>query len=107
MNNYTENDIISLKLVSGEEVLGKFKSGDSDIITIEKPLVMMHGLKTPMDPINTYRSLKFAQKSLVYRSLEVPITASLPSLILKVVSWKPCHSSLKEPSSRLFMNISV
>mgnify|MGYP001209961812 FL=1 len=43
MNNYKENDIISLKLVSGEEVLGKFKSGDSDVITIEKPLVMMHG----------------------------------------------------------------
>ena len=43
MNNYKENDIISLKLVSGEEVLGKFKSGDSDIITIEKPLLMMHG----------------------------------------------------------------
>ena len=40
MNNYKENDIVSLKLVSGEEVLGKFKSGDGDIITIEKPLVM-------------------------------------------------------------------
>jgi len=43
MNNYKENDIVSLKLVSGEEVLGKFKSGDGDIITIEKPLVMMQG----------------------------------------------------------------
>ena len=43
MNNYKENDIVSLKLVSGEEVLGKFKSGDGDIITIEKPIVMMQG----------------------------------------------------------------
>tara|TARA_Y100001970_G_C14010290_1_gene738036 strand:+ start:235 stop:537 length:303 start_codon:yes stop_codon:yes gene_type:complete len=43
MSNYKENDIVSLKLVSGEEVLGKFKSGDNGVITIEKPLVMMHG----------------------------------------------------------------
>jgi hypothetical protein len=43
MNNYKENDIISLKLVSGEEVLGKFKPTEGDTITIEKPLVMMQG----------------------------------------------------------------
>tara|TARA_A100001011_G_C14195605_1_gene793324 strand:+ start:957 stop:1256 length:300 start_codon:yes stop_codon:yes gene_type:complete len=42
MNDYKEGDIVSIKLVSGEEVIGKFKSGETDI-TIEKPLVMMHG----------------------------------------------------------------
>ena len=43
MKEFKENDIISLKLVSGEEVIGKFKSKTSDTTTIEKALVMMHG----------------------------------------------------------------
>ena len=43
MKEFKENDIISLKLVSGEEVIGKFKSKTADATTIEKALVMMHG----------------------------------------------------------------
>ena len=43
MKEFKENDIISLKLVSGEEVIGKFKSKTSDTTTNEKALVMMHG----------------------------------------------------------------
>ena len=34
MKEFKENDIISLKLVSGEEVIGKFKSKTSDTTTI-------------------------------------------------------------------------
>ena len=45
MKEFKENDIISLKLVSGEEVIGKFKSKTADATTIEKALVMMHGPK--------------------------------------------------------------
>ena len=45
MKEFKENDIISLKLVSGEEVIGKFKSKTTDVTTIEKALVMMHGPK--------------------------------------------------------------
>jgi hypothetical protein len=40
---FKEGNLITLKLVSGEEVIAKFKSLNSDYISIEKALVLMQG----------------------------------------------------------------
>ena len=42
-NNFKEGNLVTLKLVSGEEVIAKFKSLNSDYISIEKALVLMQG----------------------------------------------------------------
>ena len=41
--NFKEGNLITLKLVSGEEVIAKFKSLTDDYIGIEKALVLMQG----------------------------------------------------------------
>ena len=40
---FKEGNLITLKLVSGEEVIAKFKTLTSDYIRIEKALVLMQG----------------------------------------------------------------
>ena len=40
---FKEGNLITLKLVSGEEVIAKFKTLTSDYISIEKALVLMQG----------------------------------------------------------------
>ena len=40
---FKEGNIITLKLVSGEEVIAKFKSLTDDYISIDKALVLMQG----------------------------------------------------------------
>ena len=42
---FKEGNHITLKLASGEEVIAKFKSLNSDYISIEKALVLMQGPK--------------------------------------------------------------
>ena len=41
--NFKEENIITLKLTSGEEVIAKFKSLTEEYISIEKALVLMQG----------------------------------------------------------------
>ena len=41
--NFKEGNIITLKLVSGEEVIAKFKSITDEYISIDKALVLMQG----------------------------------------------------------------
>ena len=41
--NFKEGNLITLKLVSGEEVIAKFKSINADYISIDKALVLMQG----------------------------------------------------------------
>ena len=41
--NFKEGNLITLKLVSGEEVIAKFKALTSDYISIDKALVLMQG----------------------------------------------------------------
>ena len=42
-DRYKQNEIITIKLSSGEEILCKFLSVDSDCITVEEGLVLMQG----------------------------------------------------------------
>ena len=41
--NIKDGDLITLKLVSGEEVIANYKSGADSYISIEKALVLMQG----------------------------------------------------------------
>ena len=41
--NFKEGNLVTLKLVSGEEVIAKFKALTSDYISINKALVLMQG----------------------------------------------------------------
>lgn len=43
--SYTENDIVTLKLFSGEEVIGKYISEDEKVVTLDKPLTLAMGQK--------------------------------------------------------------
>ena len=40
---FKEGNLVTLKLVSGEEVISKFKSINADYISIDKALVLMQG----------------------------------------------------------------
>ena len=42
---FKDGNLVTLKLASGEEVIAKFKSLNSDYISIEKALVLMQGPK--------------------------------------------------------------
>lgn len=37
---FDENDVVTIKLVSGEEVIGKFIKEDDKVVTLEKPLML-------------------------------------------------------------------
>lgn len=38
---YKENDVVSFKISSGEEIIGRFLREDNDTVTITKPSVLM------------------------------------------------------------------
>jgi len=42
---FKDGNLVTLKLASGEEVIAKFKSLNSDYISIEKALILMQGPK--------------------------------------------------------------
>lgn len=49
---YSEGDVISLKLLSGEEVIGRYVSEDMTTLTLSKPLMIAMTSKGPgMAPI--------------------------------------------------------
>lgn len=49
---YTEGDVITLKLISGEEVIGKFLTEDMQTMTLSKPLSIGMTQKGPgMGPV--------------------------------------------------------
>jgi hypothetical protein len=37
---YDENDIVTLKLISGEEIIGKFVNENTNEVVLEKPLML-------------------------------------------------------------------
>jgi len=44
----TSNDIVTLKLITGEEVIAKFLSEEASSFTVSKPMVLMQGPKGPV-----------------------------------------------------------
>jgi len=64
---FKEGNLVTLKLVSGEEVIAKFKALTSDYISIDKALVLMQGPQglafgtffstaEQTEPINIYKN---------------------------------------------------
>lgn len=50
--SYKEGDVVTLKLFSGEEIIGKFVSEDMSVITLSKPLTIGMTPKGPgMAPV--------------------------------------------------------
>jgi len=45
--NFVEGDTISLKLISGEEIIGKYIKEDTDHITIKNPVMLAMTSKGP------------------------------------------------------------
>ena len=47
---YEENDIVTVVLTGGQELLGKFISESGDYFIIKKPLTLMYGQKISFQP---------------------------------------------------------
>lgn len=48
---YEENDIVTVVLTGGQELLGKFVSESGDYFIIKKPLTLMYGQKISFQPL--------------------------------------------------------
>ena len=67
---YDENDIVSLKLISGEEIIGKFINETSNEVTLEKPLMLAMsqkgiGMAPVLMTVNPDTKLKFTKNCIV------------------------------------------
>jgi hypothetical protein len=68
---YKENDVVSIKLSSGEEVVGKLVEETSDTITVSKPLMLAHtqqgmGLAPYMMTVDPEKAqLKFNERNVI------------------------------------------
>ena len=73
VNKFDQQDVVTLKLASGEEVLGKFVSEDMFGITLSKPLMIAMTQKGPaMAPIlitvDPEKDLTFAKSHITVTS---------------------------------------
>lgn len=67
-SKFSENDIVSLKLITGEEVIGKYVSEDMGEMVLSKPLMLAMTSKGPamtpvfmtVDPDKSFGFLKTA-----------------------------------------------
>jgi hypothetical protein len=92
---YTENDIITLKLVTGEEVVSRYISETDSEYTIYKPLTLMPGRE----------GLALAQ-SLMSAKLDRNITVNKSTVIMHTFSrdemaaaWIEATSGIKTPAN--------
>lgn len=71
---FSDNDVVSLKLASGEEVLGRFVSEDLTSITLSKPLMIAMTPKGPamaplMMTVNPDNGLVFSKSQITVSAL--------------------------------------
>ncbi len=67
---YDENDIVTLKLISGEEIIGRFINETAQEITLEKPLMLAMsqkgiGMAPVLMTVNPDTKLKFNKTAIV------------------------------------------
>lgn len=67
---FTENEVVSIKLVSGEEVLGKFVSEDANVLTLGKVLMIAMTQKGPamaplMLTVDPDKNLSFSKSNII------------------------------------------
>jgi len=73
--NYKENEIITIKLSSGEEILCKFLSATENHITVEKGLVLMQGPQGVA--LGTFFSTADPEKSITVAQQNITATANI------------------------------
>ena len=71
---FAENDVVSMKLISGEEVVGRFVKEDTETITLSKPLMIAMTPKGPamapvMMTVNPDQGLNFNKSQIVLKAL--------------------------------------
>lgn len=67
---YDESDIVTLKLISGEEIIGKFINETTNEITLEKPLMLAMsqkgiGMAPVLMTVNPDTKLKFTKSCII------------------------------------------
>jgi hypothetical protein len=67
---FDEGDVITIKLISGEEVIGKFISGDDSVIVLDKPLMLAMsqkgiGMAPVLMTVNPETKLKFSKQAVM------------------------------------------
>jgi len=69
-NTIAEGDVITIKLISGEEVIGKYIKDDEQFLTLEKPLMLAMsqkgvGMAPVLVTVNPDTRLKFNRQSIM------------------------------------------
>jgi hypothetical protein len=67
---FDENDVITLKLVSGEEIIGKLVTENTTEVTLEKPLMLAMsqkgiGMAPVLMTVNPDTKLKFTRSCII------------------------------------------
>ena len=67
---FDEGDVVTIKLISGEEVIGKFVSNDDQALTLEKPLMLAMsqkgiGMAPVLMTVNPDTKLKFNKQAIM------------------------------------------
>lgn len=71
---FSEGDVVTLKVISGEEILGRFVSEDMSSITISKPLMIAMTPKGPamapvMVTVNPETQLSFNKQAIIVSAI--------------------------------------
>ena len=71
---FSEGDVVTLKVISGEEILGRFVSEDMSSITISKPLMIAMTPKGPamapvMITVNPETQLSFNKQAIIVSAM--------------------------------------
>lgn len=69
-SKFDENDVISIKLISGEEVIGKFINDSNDTVTLDRPLMLAMsqkgiGMAPVLMTVNPDSKLKFTKSAVI------------------------------------------
>lgn len=69
-NKVDEGDVVSIKLISGEEVIGKFVSEDDKNVTLDRPLMLAMsqkglGMAPVLMTVNPESKLKFNKTAII------------------------------------------
>ena len=91
---YTENDIVTFKLVTGEEIVTRVVSENDDTFTIYKPLTLVHNGQG-MALLQTVMSVRPEQELTVQKSAVVMSGISREEM---TSAWYESTSGLKTPS---------
>lgn len=67
---FDEGDVVTFKLISGEEVIGKFVHSDEQILTVDKPLILAMsqkgiGMAPVLVTVNPDTKLKFNKHAII------------------------------------------